>query len=208
LHAYRRRMGVVEPIPFEELTPELQEMLGPRVERLGYLGEFFQYGAHQPDALAGFVRFSESLKDALPWELIEVVALTVAAETENSYERVQHERLSLRLGMSEAQVEAVLAGQLGPDDFSPAQIATADLARCCARSAGRRCERRLAALRELVDEETAVGVLLLCGRYVAHAAVANSLGLRAPVASPLAETPAPSGSPAATTPNSKDADHA
>jgi alkylhydroperoxidase family enzyme len=180
-------MGAVEPIPFEGLTPELQRMLGPRVERLGYLGEFFQYGAHQPDALAGFVRFSESLKDALPWELVEVVALTVAAETHNEYERVQHERLSLRLGMSLEQVEAVIAGRLAPAEFSAAQIITAELARCCARTAGRRCERRFAALREAVGEETAIGVLLLCGRYVAHATVANTLGLRVPVPSPLTE---------------------
>lgn len=180
-------MPTVEPIPFEGLTPELQEVLGARVARLGYLGEFFQYGAHQPDALAGFIRFSESLKDALPWELVEVVALTIAAETENEYERVQHERLSLRLGMSEAQVEAVIAGQLAPDDFSAAQIATAELARCCARTTGRGCESRFAALSDLVDTQTAVGVLLLCGRYVAHAAVANALRLRAPVASPLAK---------------------
>lgn len=180
-------MDLVEPISFEELGPELQEMLGPRYERLGYLGEFFQYGAHQPDALAGFVRFSEALKDALPGELVEVVALTVAAETENDYERVQHERLSLRLGMSSEQVEAVIAGRLAAADFSPAQIASAELARCCARTNGRRCERRLAALRELVDEETAIGVLLLCGRYVAHAAIANTLGLRPPVPSPLAD---------------------
>jgi hypothetical protein len=93
--------------------------------------------------------------------------------------------------MSREQVEAVIGGRLTPAEFSTAQIITAELARCCARTAGRRCERRFAALRDEVDEETAIGVLLLCGRYVAHATVANTLGLRAPVASPLSEQTEP-----------------
>jgi alkylhydroperoxidase family enzyme len=179
-------MGV-RRITFQDLTPELQQLLGPRVERLGYLGEFFQYAAHQADALAGFIRFSESLKDALPWDLVEMVALTVATETENSYERVQHERLSLALGMSAADVQAVVTGRLDPDRFSPAQIAAAELARRCARQAGRECQAAFAALRELVDEDLAVGLLLLCGRYLAHATVANALELQVPVPSPFAE---------------------
>jgi alkylhydroperoxidase family enzyme len=177
------------PIAFDQLSPELQEVLGPRVERLGYLGEFFQYGAHQPEALAAFVRFSESLKAALPWELVETVALTIAAETENSYELVQHERLALRLGMERGQVEAAVAGDLAAAGFSPAQIAAGELARCCARNGGRGCNRALSILCELVDEQVAIGVLLLCGRYVAHAAIANALELEAPVASPLAGEP-------------------
>ena len=32
-------------IPFEEMTPALQELLTPKRERLGYVGEFFQVGA-------------------------------------------------------------------------------------------------------------------------------------------------------------------
>jgi len=34
-------------------------MLRPRVERLGYLGEFFRYTAHQPQALISFLDFTE-----------------------------------------------------------------------------------------------------------------------------------------------------
>jgi alkylhydroperoxidase family enzyme len=179
-------MDALARVPFEDLNPELQKMLGSRFERLGYLGDFFQYAACQPDALAGFVRFSEALKEALPWELVEVVALTVATETDNEYERVQHERLALRLGMNDAQIKAVTDGRLDPSRFSATQIVTAELARCCARQDGAGCAERLVDLRALVDNETAIGVLLLCARYVAHATVANALGLRAPSASSLA----------------------
>ncbi len=36
---------------FDDLDPALREVLRARVERLGYLGEFFQCAAHQPAAL-------------------------------------------------------------------------------------------------------------------------------------------------------------
>lgn len=90
-----------------ELTPELAAMLRPRIERLGYLGEFFKCAAHQPAALMSFMAFSEDLKHALPDRLTETVALTVSTELENAYERHQHERLCLRLGCGDAWVRAI-----------------------------------------------------------------------------------------------------
>src|SRR5579885_955406 len=93
----------------EEMAPELASMLRPRVERLGYLGEFFRCTAHQPKALMSFLTFTEDLKKALPDKLTEVVALTVASVMKNAYERVQHERLSLKLGFGETWVRSVLA---------------------------------------------------------------------------------------------------
>src|SRR5712691_11879710 len=97
----------------EEMAPELAAILRPRVERLGYLGEFFRYTAHQPHALMSFLGFTEDLKKALPNGLTEVVALTVAAFMSNAYERVQHERLSLKLGFGEAWVREVEPGARG-----------------------------------------------------------------------------------------------
>jgi alkylhydroperoxidase family enzyme len=171
---------LVEPIRFEELGGELQVLLAPRVERLGYLGEFFQLAAHQPEALVGFVRFSEALKAALPWRLVEIAALTVAGETENDYERVQHERLALKLGMSEEDLGAVLAREVSPPRFSPAEVATEELALNCARRVGRDGEAAFVALREATDQETAVGVLLVCSRYLAHANFVNTLNMGVP----------------------------
>jgi alkylhydroperoxidase family enzyme len=97
----------VPRIPFPQLPSELAELLGPRVERLGYLGEFFQVAAHQPNALGHFVRFTESLNGALPDRLMELVALSVSTRLENDYERHQHERLSLKLGFSLEWLRAV-----------------------------------------------------------------------------------------------------
>src|SRR5687767_12370084 len=100
-------------IPFEDLAPRLQDVLGPRVERLGYLGEFFQCAAVQPDILAPFLEMTDALKKALPDRLTETGALTVASIMGNDYERHQHERLSRKLGFSEAWIAAV--EKLAPD---------------------------------------------------------------------------------------------
>src|SRR5713226_9846747 len=92
-----------------ELDPDLAELLRPKVERLNYLGEFFQCTGQQPRALMSFYMLTEDLKEALPDNLTELVALTIAAKMKNAYERVQHERLALKLGFNEAWVRDVLA---------------------------------------------------------------------------------------------------
>jgi alkylhydroperoxidase family enzyme len=169
----------------EQMGAELQSLVAARIERLGYLGEFFQVAAHQPDALAAFIRFTEELKAALPWRLVETVALTVASETANGYERVQHERLALRLGMRDDEVRAIVAGRLD-DRFSGAERAAAELARGIVHSHGQGCSALFEALLDLTDDATAVGCAMTAARYLAHAAMANTWELVVPVSSPLA----------------------
>src|ERR1700748_858554 len=96
-------------ISHEELPDELASFLKPRVKRLGYLGEFFQCTAHQPEALLSFLEFTEHLKHALPNNLTEVVVLSVAVMMNNDYERVQHERLCFKLGFSQEWLDALLS---------------------------------------------------------------------------------------------------
>ena len=91
----------------EELPPEVAARLRPGIERLGYLGEFFQCAAHQPAALMSFLAFSDDLEHALPARLRAKVALTVAAELDNAYDRHQQERLCLKLGFGDAWVRAI-----------------------------------------------------------------------------------------------------
>ena len=83
----------VPRLEMEELPAELAAALQPRVRRLGYLGEFFKCAAHQPKALLSFMALTDDLKEALPDQLTEVVALSVAGWMGNTYERNQHERL-------------------------------------------------------------------------------------------------------------------
>ncbi len=170
----------------EELDPDLARMLKPRVERLGYLGEFFRCAGHQPRALRSFMTFTEDLKQALPDRLTEVVALSVAVFMENAYERVQHERLSLKLGFGEAWIRRVL--RLRPDEgvgLAPEEQDVQRLALALLARKGHETTLELEAVVRAIGHARAVAVLLLVGRYVSHALFVNALALRPPVPSPL-----------------------
>jgi hypothetical protein len=170
----------------DEMPPKLSAMLKPRVVRLGYLGEFFQYAANQPEALICFQEFTEALKKAIPERLTEVVALTVAALTDNAYERVQHERLSLKLGYAEEWIRNLQSmdecaqGILSETEYAVKRLVTAVI-----KNQGHSTRAELERVVCLVGQQETVAILMLIGRYVAHALMVNCLQLAPPVASPL-----------------------
>lgn len=175
---------------FDDLSPELAGMLGSKYERLEYLGEFFQVAAAQPDALAGFVRFSDSLKAALPDDLTEVIALTVASETGNSYERDQHERLALKQGHPKEWVLEI--ERRDPDnatELDELQLAVQRLVLSMIRDFGRGASTHLEVLSGHLQGDEIVAVMLMACRYIGHTSVVNALDLASPVGSPFVETP-------------------
>ena len=180
---------LIPRLSFSELDPQLAELLRPKVERLNYLGEFFQCTGHQPRALISFYSLTEDLKDALPDNITELVALTVAAKMRNSYERVQHERLALKLGFGEEWVREVLAleekdrGRISPEELMVQRFCLAVL-----RRDGHETGAEFESVIKANGHKDAVAVLMLIGRYVMHALIANSLALEPPVASPLDST--------------------
>ena len=173
----------------EELAPGVADLLRPRVERLGYLGEFFRCAAHQPAALISFMTFTEDLKRALPDRLTETVALTVSTEFDNAYERHQHERLCLKLGLDEAWIRAVEAcdpyERPARPPLSDIDRRVQDLTLAVLRRHGKNTTGELEALVNAIGHEQAIAVLMLIGRYVTHALMVNTLGLAPPVPSPL-----------------------
>lgn len=177
---------LIPRLSLSELEPQLAEVLRPKVERLTYLGEFFQCTAHQPQALISFFTLTEDLKEALPDNLTELVALTISTKMENAYERVQHERLALKLGFSEHWVreaesyDAITGGQLSPTELRVRQLVTAILDR-----QGHETKAELEEVIKDIGYKQAVAILMLIGRYVMHALIANSLALEPPVSSPL-----------------------
>jgi alkylhydroperoxidase family enzyme len=172
-----------------ELDPDLAELLRPKVERLNYLGEFFQCTGHQPAALISFYTLTEDLKKALPDNLTELVALTISTKMNNAYELVQHERLSLKLGLSEAWIREVtsLLSERG-GNLSESEVIVQKLALAVIERAGHDTEAELEELVKAIGHEQSIAALMLIGRYVMHAMIANSLALKPPVSSPL-ETP-------------------
>lgn len=170
---------------YDALPASLHELFRLRYERLGYLGEFFQVAAHQPEALAGFVAFTEELKDALPANLTQLIALTVSCETGNLYERNQHERLSVKLGLAldwVADVERLAPTRAPVLDAGERAIQALVLA--MVRTIGRDATKELDTVEASFPEPVVVGVLLTVLRYLGHAAVTNTLGLRPPVDRP------------------------
>jgi alkylhydroperoxidase family enzyme len=175
--------GAIRLLDFEALPPRLQARFAPRVERLGYLGDFFRVAAHQPAVLAAFGDFTDAGKAALPDDVVELVALTCATVAGNDYERHQHEQLCVRLGLGREWVAAV--ERLAPDEapLTQAQRAVQRYVIAALADHGRGAGPALGAMAEAVGEAAAVAVMLVCGRYVAHALLVNSCGIAAPVPS-------------------------
>jgi hypothetical protein len=179
-------MSTIPRLSQDELPPELAAMLRPRIERLGYLGEFFKCAAHQPAALMSFMAFSEDLKHALPDRLIETVALTVTTELENAYERHQHERLCLKLGFGDAWIRSLEERDPARVKFlSAAERAAQTLTLAVLRRHGKGAAADLDALVAVVGHAHAIAILMLVGRYVTHSLMVNALDLKPPVPSPL-----------------------
>lgn len=177
--------AVIPRLSMTELDPDLAELLRPKVERLKYLGEFFQCTGHQPRALISFYTLTEDLKKALPDNLTELVALTIATKMNNAYERVQHERLSLKLGLSEAwlrEVTSHLTKRAG--NLSETEVVVQELALAVVERGGHETGAELEEVVKAIGHEQGIAVLMLIGRYVMHALISNCLALRPPVSSP------------------------
>jgi len=171
-------------LQLDELSPELERVLRSRVERLGYLGEFFQCLGHQPEALRAFIGFTGAAKGKLDERVIEVIVLTVTVLKGNAYECNQHERLSLRLGYDREWVEEIEA--LDPDRATLLNETDKTVQRfviSAVEQDGRGVSDLLDQIIDLFGHEQAIAVLMVVARYVAHAVMVNSLALEPPVPS-------------------------
>lgn len=173
----------IKRLTLDELRPDLALSLKARVERLGYLGEFFRIAGHQPDALIAFQQYTEASKGDLDKRHVELIALTVAAVVGNAYERHQHERLSIRSGFGQDWVKAV--EMLNPKN-SGLPIAEATLQHFvidALANHGRGMGDRVDDLASLLGQEQAVAVLMVIGRYLVHGLMVNAFDLAPPVPS-------------------------
>jgi alkylhydroperoxidase family enzyme len=180
----QRYMNDIPRLTLEELEPELAAALKPRVARLGYLGEFFTCLGHQPTPLLAFVDFTESAQAALDKRSVEIIALTVSTRKNNDYERNQHERLSMRLGLGREWISQVEA--LRPDNAHLLSDSEKELQRFVLAATEERRAESQALFGTLVaarGNAAAVAILMVIGRYTAHALMVMALGIAPPVPS-------------------------
>lgn len=178
-------------LEFDELPDSIARRLRDKYERLGYLGEFFAATAHQEAALAAFIDFTEASKGELDIRLVELVVLTVACLERVDYERNQHERLALKLGLPRRWVAEV--ERLDPDRarLDEQEKIVQRFVLIAVERRGRDVSSELSAVVDELGYRDAVAVLMLMARYVAHALLVNSLGIAAPVPSIFAEPSMP-----------------
>jgi len=139
------------------------------------------------------MRFTDDLKEVLPDNLTEVVALTAAGWMGNTYERNQHERLCRTLGFADEWVRAINVQQ--PDT----QAALNENERCVQRltlavlnGRGHGVQIQLDAVAGPLGAARAMAILMLIGRYVTHALIVNALELQPPVPSIFDDDQSPS----------------
>lgn len=171
-------------LEFADFAPTLAAALEPRVKRLGYLGEFFQCCAHQPQALAAFIELTEASQNGLCKRLAEVIALSCTAWTGNDYEHNQHERLCMRLGFGRDWVAAINALQPEADsalttEERSVQRLTLAILETRGKAAGGLFEQAV----QSSGPRAAMAMLMVIGRCVAHGLIVNTLGLEPPVPS-------------------------
>ncbi len=171
-------------LEFEELTPELQDVFRARVERLGYLGEFFKVMSHAPETMGGFHTITESLKQVLPDNFTEIVSLSLSSRLGNRYEQYQNERLSQKLGFSDQWINEALNPDDGPDSvFGAEEKAVQAFAIAVMERKGQGVGAERDAIIGAIGAQMTVAVMWLIGRTVTHALISNTLELDAPVES-------------------------
>ena len=175
----------------DDLDASLREFLKPTVDRLGYLGEFFQVAAHVPNAVPAFMQYTGAVKAPLADAHNEVLALTVCGMLEADYERIQHERLARRLGFSLDWIAAA-CGRPGANvsHLREDERALQALAQAMVTSQGLRCKPELDAVVRLLGPQKAVAALLQVSRFAGIALLCNALALTLPVPSVFDEDPA------------------
>ena len=175
---------LVPRIDYEDIEPELKELFRPRVERLGYLGEFFRVMSAVPKTMIGFFTITESLKTALPDNYTEIVSLALSSRYGNLYEQYQNEQLSRKLGFSDAWIREALEPNKGADSvFKADEKAVQDFAIAAGMSIGRDTQAEFETLVKAIGSEKAIAVMWLVTRTVSHALISNTLKLAPPVKS-------------------------
>lgn len=174
----------LDRLSLEEVEPALRAELEPTVARLGYFGEFFQVFGAVPGAVTAFMGYTKAVKAPLADNENEVLALTVCAALGDSYERIQHERLSVRLGLDTGWIAAA-EGRAGANmtRLSAEETALRELALAVIATHGKGCQAAVAAATSALGAQKTTAALLQVTRFMSIATLCNALELSLPVPS-------------------------
>jgi uncharacterized peroxidase-related enzyme len=117
-------MARVQLLDVDQMSPDLRETFR-KTEANGFeVLNLYRALAHSPDLCRQFMRLGNRIlfRSKLDPKLRELAILRVARLTKAGYERVQHEAIARRLGMPDAQIEAVKRWQ-GSRHFDPREQA-------------------------------------------------------------------------------------
>ena len=126
-------MTRIPPVPPEDLPPDMAETY--RTTPSGKLN-IFRLHAHAPTVFPGYSAMAQAIfakLDVPPLER-ELVVLMIAELEQCEYEWAQHEQIARSMGIPEAQIAAVQAGQYESDVFNARERALFEFTRQTVRS--------------------------------------------------------------------------
>jgi alkylhydroperoxidase family enzyme len=104
----------IPPVPVEALSAEQKALVGPYADL-----NFSRVMARHPELYRAFMPFGEQLmaRSSLPPRDRQILILRTAALCNETYEATHHAAISLNLGLTQAEIDAVRgAGELAPPD--------------------------------------------------------------------------------------------
>jgi 4-carboxymuconolactone decarboxylase len=164
----------VAPLPEGERTPRQQEVIDDLV--VGPTVNIYTTVARHPDAAAAMVNLGRTLRAGrLSNRHREILILRTGWNCDSAYERAQHRRVALSIGMTEDDLERLRIGPdaEGLDPFEAVLCRAADeIHRDHAIS-----DATWASLADSYDTEQLIEVPMLVGYYHLVSFVLNSLGV-------------------------------
>lgn len=175
-------MTIIRPLDFSEIDEQLQKLFEPTVERVGYFGDFFRFSSHAPETLSTFMSFSGALRTGIPQDLNEAVALTVCTVMDFPYERIQHERLSEKLGLDRDWI-AAMVGRPSQAEITPLQQAARDLSIALVDGQEGAAREAVEQVTTLASPKLAVELLFQATRFIQVCTIGRTLGMQLAVPS-------------------------
>lgn len=164
------RMALPDPA---DLAPDIREAIGenpPNVTRLMAMASAPVY--RSLGQLGGTLIASQNL----PANLRELAILRVGYMSGSAYELFQHEALARHIGMSEAQIDAIRAGDGNAQALDQTERAVLAFVEDIVVNVGA-SDKTLAALRNHLDDSQVIDLIVVTGYYMTVCRLLETSGI-------------------------------